>query len=67
MLGWREDEPWQMLKSWILSRDYSFLLLLLLLYLVLYPYLEGHNGGKELLLELLFFTTLAMVVDNTAP
>ncbi len=54
-------------KSWVLSRDYSFLLLLLLLYLVLYPYLEGHNGGKELVLELLFFTTLAMVVDKLHP
>lgn len=54
-------------KSWVLSRDYSFLLCLLLVYLLLYPYLEGRGTGKELLLELLFFTTLAMVVDKLHP
>lgn len=55
------------LKTWVLSRDYSFLLSMLLLYLVLYPYLEGRGSGKELLLELLFFSTLAMVVDKLHP
>jgi hypothetical protein len=54
-------------KNWVLSRDYSFLLALLLVYLVLYPYLEGRGSGKELFLELLFFTTLAMVVDKLHP
>ncbi len=51
-------------KSWVLSRNYSFLLCMLVLYLLLYPYLEGRGSGKELVLELFFFTTLAFVVDK---
>lgn len=55
------------IKNWVLSRDYSFLLTTLLGYLLLYPYLEGHGSGKELLLEFIFFTTLALVVDKLHP
>lgn len=52
------------LKRLVQDRHYSILLLLLLLFLLTYPYFEGRQSGKELILELIFFSTLAVVIDK---
>lgn len=52
------------IKQLLAEKHYVFLLLSVLGFLLLYPYLEGRGSGKELILELIFFSTLAVVVDK---